>query len=294
MRSELARGSDVDKIGAKIVHDFGEEWAAFDQTELRPKEHQRLFDAYFSLLDFQELKEKEGFDLGCGSGRWAALVAPKVGKLHCIDPARKALEVTRERLRDANNVEFHLAGADRIPLPDSSQDFGFALGVLHHIQDTEGSLKSCVAKLKPSAPFLVYLYYRFENRPPWFRAIWRITDVARRGISRLPFGLKKGITSIIALLVYLPLTWVARSLERRGRDVTSFPLSTYRNHSFYTMRTDALDRFGTKLEQRFTKAEIEAMMARCGLTNIRFREGEPYWVACGRKAPLRSDQADLS
>lgn len=26
-----------------------------------------------------------GFDLGCGSGRWAFFVAPKVAKLHCID-----------------------------------------------------------------------------------------------------------------------------------------------------------------------------------------------------------------
>jgi hypothetical protein len=50
------------------------------------------------------------------------------------------------------------------------------------------------------------------------------------------------------------------------------------------MRTDALDRFGTRLEQRFTRAEIEVMMRRAGLTDIRFSETEPYWVACGRKA----------
>ena len=66
--------------------------------------------------------------------------------------------------------------------------------------------------------------------------------------------------------------------------VSNLPLSHYRDKSFYTMRTDALDRFGTRLEHRFTRSEIEAMMAEAGLVDIRFRENEPFWVACGIKA----------
>ena len=49
------------------------------------------------------------------------------------------------------------------------------------------------------------------------------------------------------------------------------------------MRTDALDRFGTRLEQRFTRPQIAAMMEAAGLGQVRFREGVPYWVACGIK-----------
>ena len=66
-----------------------------------------------------------------------------------------------------------------------------------------------------------------------------------------------------------------------GLDVAGIPLSAYRHGSFYTMRTDALDRFGTQLEQRFTRAQIEAMMLSAGLENIRFSDKEPFWVACG-------------
>ena len=68
--------------------------------------------------------------------------------------------------------------------------------------------------LKAGAPLLVYLYYRFDNRPSWFRS---------------------------------------------------------------------RDRFGTPLEQRFTRSEIEAMMRRTGLVDVEFLEGEPYWCAVGRK-----------
>ena len=36
------------------------------------------------------------------------------------------------------------------------------------------------------------------------------------------------------------------------------------------MRTDARDRFGTPLEQRFTKSEIKKMMEEAGLEKIKF------------------------
>lgn len=271
-------------IDPKTVEGFGEEWAAYDQTVLSATEHRAMFEAYFGIFPFDSLPlGAEGFDLGCGSGRWAALAADRVGRLHCIDPSHKALDVARRRLADRSNVDFHLAGVAAIPLPDGSQDFGYSLGVLHHIPDTAAAMASCVAKLKPGAPFLVYLYYSFDNRPAWFRALWRATDVVRGGVSRLPFPVRKGITTVIAATVYYPLARFARLLARRGHNVTNLPLSGYRDLSFYTMRTDALDRFGTRLEQRFSLAEIEAMMKSCGLEDIVFSDTLPHWVACGRK-----------
>ena len=49
------------------------------------------------------------------------------------------------------------------------------------------------------------------------------------------------------------------------------------------MRTDALDRFGTKLEKRFTKAKIRQMMEHAGLEKIVFSDYAPYWCAVGYK-----------
>lgn len=263
---------------------FGDEWDAFDQAELVGAEYNLLFDRYFHLFPFDHLPaDAEGFDLGCGSGRWALAVAPRVGKLHCIDPAEKALAVARRRLAILPNVRFHQAGADSIPLANTSQDFGYSLGVLHHVPDTAAALRDAVRKLKPGAPFLVYLYYRFDQRPAWFRAIWRASDIIRRGVARLPFRVRRMVADGIALGVYWPLSRVARLAEARGRDVANLPLSAYRNVSLYSLRTDALDRFGTRLEQRFTRPEIVRMMTAAGLGDIRFSEREPFWVACGIK-----------
>jgi ubiquinone/menaquinone biosynthesis C-methylase UbiE len=271
-------------VDEKTVAGFGEEWSRFDQTKLVGEEYEDLFQTYFSILSFDDLpQDAEGFDLGCGSGRWAWGVAPKVGRLHCIDASAEALDVARKRLAGFENVDFHLASASDIPLSDGSQDFGYSLGVLHHIPETARALAEAVRKLKPGAPFLLYIYYKLENRPRWYRAIWRGTDVIRRLVSRLAFAIRYATTAIIAVTVYWPLARFSRAAENLGFDPSNVPLSAYRHRSFYTMRTDALDRFGTRLEQRFSRQEIDAMMLAAGLADIKFRETAPYWLACGRR-----------
>jgi len=284
MTKQEATGSGGN-IDWKTVEGFGREWESFDQSALSEAEWRELFDRYFVIFPWDRLPaDAEGFDLGCGSGRWAVGVAPRVGMLHCIDPSERALVVARKRLEDLGIASFHCAASDTIPLPDGSQDFGYSLGVLHHIPDTAAALRSCTVKLKPGAPFLLYLYYAFDNRPLWFRAIWKLSDAVRLIISRLPFGPRKAVSGIIAALVYWPLARLAVVLEKARLDVSNLPLSAYRASSFYSMRTDALDRFGTRLEQRFTRAEIAAMMEAAGLKDIRFSESVPFWVAVGTKA----------
>jgi SAM-dependent methyltransferase len=268
-------------IDPEVVRGFGEEWTHFDQSELTAEEFRRAFDAYFAIFPWDRLPpHAEGFDLGCGSGRWARGVAPRVGTLHCIDPS-DALEVARRNLADQPNVRFHRASVSEIPLAEGSMDFGYSLGVLHHIPDTAAGLQDCVAKLKPGAPFLVYLYYAMDNQPAWYRAIWRASEAGRRTISRLGRVPRIVVTTLIAATVYWPLARTAKLLARLGLPVGSFPLSFYRDSSFYAMRTDALDRFGTRLEHRFTRRQIDGMMRAAGLTDIVFSDASPYWCAVG-------------
>jgi ubiquinone/menaquinone biosynthesis C-methylase UbiE len=274
----------TNNIDQNVVNDFGSEWNRFDQSDLTHDEQKEMFEAYFSIFPWNSInKDAIGFDLGCGSGRWAKLVAPKVGKLHCMDPSSEALEVAKWNLNKEKNCVFHLAGVDQIPLDDESVDFGYSLGVLHHIPDTAAGLVNCVRKLKKGAPFLVYLYYRFDNRPWWFRYLWSISNLGRNIISRLPYRVKHFISDLIAFFIYLPLSGISQLVEVFGINVEQIPLSYYRNRGFYVMRTDALDRFGTKLEKRFTKIEIAEMMEDAGLERIKFRDTAPYWCAIGFK-----------
>ena len=244
----------------------------------------RLFQEYFAVFPWQSLPDHAaGFDAGCGSGRWAALVAPRVGHLHCVDASADALAVARNKLAGATNVSFYEASLDAMPLADGSMDFGYSLGVLHHLPDPRAGLAACVRKLKPGAPMLVYIYYAFDNRPAWFRLLWRASDYLRRAVAKAPFRLKSAIAELFAALVYWPLARGAKLFGNLGVDVANWPLSAYRWRSYYSMRTDALDRFGTRLEHRMTRAQIRTMMELAGLREIRFSDAVPFWCAVGRK-----------
>jgi SAM-dependent methyltransferase len=281
MKSANNPDSNIDH---RVTDGFGDEWARFDQSALTIAERQKLFSDYFSIFPWNDLpKDPIGADIGCGSGRWATLVAPRVSTLYCIDGSRTALDVARRNLREFKNCKFIEADVGNLSIPPCTLDFAYSLGVLHHVPDTMQGIHSCVAALKPGAPLLLYLYYRFDNRSAWFRGIWAVSDLFRRIISALPYKLRYLASQVMAALVYWPLARGARALHFCGLNVDALPLAYYSNKSFYVMRTDALDRFGTLLELRFTRAEIMDMMVLAGLVNIRFSERPPYWCAVGTK-----------
>ncbi len=276
--------SNTDNIDPDTVADFGREWRRFDQSLVRPEENARTFQEYFAVFPWDSLpRNPVGFDAGCGSGRWAAFVARRVGRLHCIDASAAALDVARRNLGGCDNVIFHEAPISAMPIADASMDFGYSIGVLHHLPDPPAGLAECVRKLKPGAPMLVYIYYALDNKPAWFRMLWQTSDYMRRAVSKTPFRLKAVIAELSASFIYWPLARSAQLAEKLGFNIAEWPLSAYKWRSFYTMRTDALDRFGTRLEHRMTRAEMKAMMEAVGLRDIRFSESLPYWCAVGCK-----------
>ena len=254
------------------------------ENELSAADRKAIFESYFRIFPWNELPPNAvGIDVGCGSGRWSAMVAPRVGHLHLLDASKEALAVAEQNLAGRRNVSFHLASVDEIPLADNSLDFAFSLGVLHHVPDTMAAICSVAAKLKIGAPFLIYLYYALENRPWWYRAIWRLSNGFRVLISHLPPRPRLVVSHIIALVIYLPLARLAAVVERFGLSPGSIPLAAYRHRGFYVMRTDAYDRFCTRLEQRFTRKQIDQMLTNAGFDKIRFSDHEPFWCAVGTK-----------
>jgi SAM-dependent methyltransferase len=267
-------------IDERVVSDFGHEWSKFNHVKIDSSSLKTSFESYFSIFPFEQLPEEaEGFDMGCGTGRWAKFVAPMVYKLNCIDPSSLALNQARDNLSMYGNCVFECSNASENSLEDSSQDFGYSLGVLHHTPDTYEALESCAKKLKPGAPFLLYLYYSMDNKPSWYKLLWRVSNLFRKIISKLPFPIKYFISQVIGLFVYFPLARTSLLMEKLGFDVQNFPLSDYRSKRLYMLRTDALDRFGTRLEHRFSQREISDMLKKSGFSRISFSEKPPFWTA---------------
>ncbi|MDP7259000.1 MAG: class I SAM-dependent methyltransferase [Acidimicrobiales bacterium] len=281
-RRRVATSKVIQDLGSDVVEGFGVEWARFTNQSLCTTELQEMFELYTSIFPWDDLSDSaEGFDAGCGSGRWARFFAPRVGLLHCVDASVAALEVARVTLAGLDNVEFRNEDLSLLGLDDNSCDFGYCLGVLHHIPDTERALATCVAKLKPGAPFLVYLYYDLEGRGLLRRHLLSVVTMVRSVVARLPSRGRAVVADVLAVVVYWPLARVARLVEKVGRDPSSVPLFQYRHRSFYVMRNDSLDRFGTRLEKRYSKEEVRCLLEETGLEKVQFADGPPWWVAVG-------------
>jgi ubiquinone/menaquinone biosynthesis C-methylase UbiE len=270
-------------IDSTVVEDFGEEWLKFN--DFNDNWIKEAGEKYFDIID-ETIVNKNTYvlDIGCGTGRWTKYLASKAGFIEAIDPSN-AIFSAEKLLRQIQNVRLTKAAVDTIPFPDETFDFAMSVGVLHHIPDTQQALRDCVRKVKKGGYFYVYLYYNFEERGFFFKTLFRGTDLIRNIISKLPSKLKKIVCDIMAVIIYLPLKWCTLFFIFMGLPefAKKIPLSAYYNKSFFIIRNDALDRFGTRLEQRFSKIKVEEMMKNSGLTNILISPGLPYYHAIGKK-----------
>src|SRR5258708_3216556 len=231
---ELGAMTEIPNLDVETVKGFGQEWSTFTQNQLTAAERMEIFRKYFSLIDWR-IKPARALDMGCGSGRWAVLAAPMVGSLVAADASSEALSVAQRNIQ-ASNGSFVESTPETLPFPDGHFDLIFSVGVLRHVPDTEGAIRSLGKKLCSGGTLLLYLYYAFDNRPFWFKAIWRVSDLVRRFISKLPFRLRYWLSQIIAIFVYWPLARTAEYLPVPD----SWPLRFYADRRFYFILTDSL------------------------------------------------------
>ncbi|MBS1576948.1 MAG: class I SAM-dependent methyltransferase [Bacteroidetes bacterium] len=271
-------------LDRKTVTSFGEEWTSFH--DFSDADIKLSGDKYFDIVDDKMLTENSVvIDIGCGSGRFIKYLEGRYGKITGIDPS-SAIFAADKLLGNDNKIQLIQASTDNIPFPDNHFDFGYSLGVLHHIPDTQKALNDSVRKIKPGGYFLLYLYYSLDNRSIFFKLLFHLSNGIRWAVSKLKPGLKRIICDILAIILYMPFVFFCRFLkfiqvpEKYRRLI---PLQAYEQQSFYIIRNDSLDRFGTPLEQRFSRPEIQEMMEKAGLRNIVFSTKIPYWHAVGKK-----------
>lgn len=266
-----------------VVNSFGEEWNKFQQFD--ENDIDTISRMYFDIVN-EKMINKDSYivDLGCGTGRFSKFLSKKAGFIESIDPS-EAVFAADNLLKQCDNVRITGASIDNIPFDDETFDFGMSIGVLHHIPNTQKALQDCVKKVKLGGYFYLYLYYKLDNKGLAFKSVYYFVDLIRKITSRMPSSLKKLTCDALAVLLYMPIILLGRFLRilRLNKVASSLPLSAYQDKSFFVIRNDSLDRFGTTLEQRFTRLEIQEMMTSAGLGEIVFSEKEPYWHAVGKR-----------
>lgn len=257
-------------IAEDIQYTFGQEWMTY--PDIMP-EHEDEFRQYFDLLDLPSLGDKRVCDLGCGIGRWSYYLEPHCQQLVLVDFS-EAVFVARRNLRHSTKPLFFMGDLTQLPFRRDAMDLVVCLGVLHHLPI------DALAALRALAPLaskhLIYLYYALDNRPLHFRLLLALVTALRLGLARIRHNsLRQALCWLGAVAVYQPLIWLGTILKPLGLD-RLIPLhDSYHGKSLQRLRQDVYDRFFTRIEQRFSRAQIRQLEST--FQTIRISDGLPYW-----------------
>jgi SAM-dependent methyltransferase len=264
------------------VDSFGEEWNRFGNFS--EAEIKRAGDQYFDIVTDKMLnKDSACLDIGCGSGRWSKYISSRAGFVEAVDPSNAVIPAVK-LTQSCGNVRVTRAGYGCLPFEKESFDFVFSLGVVHHLPDTQAAISEAASMVKKNGWLLLYIYYSLDNRSAFYRFIFRCSDIVRRVISSMPQFLKNFFCDLIAVFVYIPFIGISKFVKLFSSSLAAkVPLSYYADKPWKVIRNDSLDRFGTPLEKRFSKKEIEDMLTKAGMKDICFSNNEPYWHVVASK-----------
>ena len=193
-------------------------WSVLDRNALLEESSLLLRKRMSQELLEQNVRGKDVLDMGCGSGRYSiALALAGAKRVVGLDLERKAFSAAERWCRDNDlAVDFVEGNFHRLPFPDSSFDFVFCNGVLHHSSSIKRGLEELFRVLKTSASAFLYLYAA--------GGIFWYTRLALRGIfSEIPIDYTLAVLRLIGMpsnrFIFCDTWYVPREVHTSRADL---------------------------------------------------------------------------
>lgn len=267
---------DLDETAERTRQSFGYEWTHFHDWTASGATN---FADYFGDVNLDSLAGLRVLDAGCGMGRHARMMAPHAGHLVAMDFSA-AIDQAARTLAECPRTTCIQGDLTRPPLADSTFDFVYSLGVLHHLEDTAGALAGLVRLARPGGRVRVYLYWQPDG---WRRRLLALVNALRPLTTRLPLPMLKALCYAASVALWVAVITPYRLLLAAGVDgVGGLPLVQYVKYPFTILYNDQFDRFSAPLEKRYRAAEVRHLLESCGLESVTVwpRFG---WMAEGRR-----------
>ena len=104
-----------------------------------------------ALIQFLGGGRPATLEVGCGTGHWLALIAPRLETTIGLDPSWNMLERAKQAAPQALLVR---ATAERIPFAAGSFERLFAINAFHHFTDHVAFVAECRRVLRPGGSFM--------------------------------------------------------------------------------------------------------------------------------------------
>jgi SAM-dependent methyltransferase len=274
------RGEGKDGLRERTYRSFGFEWQSF--SDHLPSFRQN-FRWYLEPLPAAGLGGGVVLDAGCGMGRHTRHFLEEGAHVLALD-ASAAIDVAARNNPDGEAL-FVQADVLHLPVDEEAFDLVCCLGVLHHLEDTQGGLARLVRAVRRGGWILVYVYHDPAEQAAWKGALLSLVTAARRVTTRLPMEALRLLTWVLAAGLWVGYLGPAMLLVRaRGLSarLRSLPLGQYIDYPFRVLWNDQFDRFSAPLEKRFRRSEVAALLTGAGLEDVRILGGYG-WRAAGRR-----------
>jgi len=262
---------------------YGLLWAHTDRS-LPVKEWH--FNAMQKVINEPIVRGKIGIEIGCGCGYDMYIMAknnPEV-KFVSIDIS-DGIYRTKELTGCLGNVYTVKCSALELPVKDTSFDFAYSFGVLHHTPDPKKGLSEITRVLKKGNPAFLYLYEDHSENAIKHIAI-KAVSLVRSITKRIPHKILYVLSWIASPFVYLMFTLLAkifRNFTATRHIAEQMPFNFAKGP--FSLRGDLYDRFRAPIEYRFSRRGIHDMFIDCGFSNINITrlQDTAGWVVWGYK-----------
>lgn len=138
-------------------------------------EHDRGSDMYFAELEAQRYRShrhlpawiasmrpgSEVLEVGCGVGMDSARMAQHGLRVTAVDLTVVGPATANRRAHARQfDASYLCSDAEHLPFPDSTFDYVYSFGVMHHAPDTQRCVDEAYRVLRPGGQALIMLYHR--------------------------------------------------------------------------------------------------------------------------------------
>lgn len=228
---------------------FGLQWTTYEVAH--DDEDRRTFEAKTGV-SLGDLEGQTILDAGCGGGRYSKVAAEAGGLVTGIDHTR-AVNKAASLCAHLPNVRFLQGDLKRLPFAESSFDFAFSIGVMHHDVNTRAVFDSVARVVKPGGRYSVWLYRRNQAWQEWLNNRLRARTVTMPA-ARLERWCRWG-----AWLGGLPI--VNRTFNK---------IINFSNHPSYENRVcDTFDWYAPTYQHHHTVEELRTWFEKAGFKDLR-------------------------
>ncbi len=190
-------------------------------------------------------------DAGCGGGRYAQLLGSHGARVVGVDLSA-AVAKAAAACTAFPNVLILQADLLDLPLPESTFDVVYSIGVLHHMPEPRRAFHEIARTVKPGGRLAVWLYRRNTIPQEW------VNSAVRAVTTRLPVQLLEPLCAGLGVLGGIPL--VNQTLNK---------FANFSNHPDLTLRVcDNFDWYAPPYQSHHSFDELRCWFAEEGFTNL--------------------------